>query len=101
MIGAAGIRSSESEAYGWPRFEKRKEIHCRWHLRPVDDAVRIAFTERVGWIHTDYGSGSRMLTNGFRKVGKITSRDGGRSELRRELLLSRKKVFAPEKVKTL
>ena len=23
--------------------------------RPVDDALRIAFTELVNWIHTDYG----------------------------------------------
>jgi amidase len=39
----------------WPRFENEKEIMAAGIYRPVDDAVRIAFTELVAWIHADYG----------------------------------------------
>src|SRR5256884_6857807 len=40
---------------GWPRFENEKEIMCAGIYRPVDDALRIAFTALVNWIHTAYG----------------------------------------------
>src|SRR6266436_6396234 len=34
----------------WPRFENEKEIMAAGIYRPVDDALRIAFTELVKWI---------------------------------------------------
>jgi acetamidase/formamidase len=39
----------------WPRFENQNEIMAAGIYRPVDDALRIAFTQLVGWIHADYG----------------------------------------------
>lgn len=39
----------------WPRFESDDAIMAVGAYRPLDDAVRIAFTELVGWIHEDYG----------------------------------------------
>ena len=39
----------------WPRLENDKEIMTAGIYRPVDDAVRIAVTELVHWIHADYG----------------------------------------------
>src|SRR6266478_4958630 len=39
----------------WPRLENEKEIMTTGIYRPVDDAVRIAVTELVHWIHNDYG----------------------------------------------
>ena len=39
----------------WPRFENDQEIMAAGIYRPVDDAVRIAVTELVHWIHADYG----------------------------------------------
>jgi acetamidase/formamidase len=39
----------------WPRLENEKELMTTGSYRPVDDAVRIAVTELVHWIHTDYG----------------------------------------------
>ena len=39
----------------WPRFENENEIMTTGIYRPVDDAVRIAVTELVHWIHSDYG----------------------------------------------
>ena len=38
----------------WPRFENGTSIMAVGAYRPLDDALRIAFTELVGWIHADY-----------------------------------------------
>jgi acetamidase/formamidase len=38
----------------WPRLENENEIMTAGIYRPVDDAVRIAVTELVRWIH-NYG----------------------------------------------
>lgn len=39
----------------WPRFENDDAIMTVGAYRPLDDCVRIAFTELVSWIHQDYG----------------------------------------------
>jgi acetamidase/formamidase len=39
----------------WPRFENDTTLMTVGAYRPVDDALRIAFTELVAWIHADYG----------------------------------------------
>jgi acetamidase/formamidase len=39
----------------WPRFENDEYIMTVGAYRPLDDALRIAFTELVSWIHNDYG----------------------------------------------
>ncbi len=39
----------------WPRFENDASLMAVGAYRPLDDALRIAFTELVGWIHADYG----------------------------------------------
>jgi len=39
----------------WPRFENADRIMAAGIYRPVDDALRIAYTELVSWIHADYG----------------------------------------------
>ena len=39
----------------WPRFENETRIMAAGIYRPVDDAIRIAYTELVAWIHADYG----------------------------------------------
>ncbi len=56
---------------GWPRFENDKEIMAAGVYRPVDDAVRIAFTELVAWIHSDYGLSELDAYELLSKVGKI------------------------------
>ena len=56
---------------GWPRFENDKEIMTAGIYRPVDDAVRIAFTELVAWIHKDYGLSELDAYELLSKVGKI------------------------------
>jgi acetamidase/formamidase len=39
----------------WPRFENDTSLMAVGAYRPLDDALRIAFMELVGWIHADYG----------------------------------------------
>jgi Predicted acetamidase/formamidase len=39
----------------WPRIENDAELMTTGIYRPVDDAVRIAVSELVHWIHSDYG----------------------------------------------
>jgi len=56
---------------GWPRFENDKEIMAAGIYRPVDDAVRIAFTELVRWIHADYGLSELDAYELLSKVGRI------------------------------
>ncbi|HUE42288.1 MAG TPA: acetamidase/formamidase family protein [Candidatus Sulfotelmatobacter sp.] len=56
---------------GWPRFENDKEIMAAGIYRPVDDALRIAFTELVAWIHADYGLSEIDAYELLSKVGKI------------------------------
>jgi acetamidase/formamidase len=38
----------------WPRFENKDYIMAAGIYRPLDDALRIAFTELVRWIHERY-----------------------------------------------
>jgi amidase len=56
---------------GWPRFENEKEIMAAGIYRPVDDALRIAFTELIAWIHADYGLSELDAYELLSKVGKI------------------------------
>jgi len=39
----------------WPRFENDQSLMALGAVRPLDDALRIAFTELIGWIKADYG----------------------------------------------
>src|SRR5438477_8123130 len=56
---------------GWPRCENEKEIMCAGIYRPVDDALRIAFTELVNWIHAEYGLSDLDAYELLSKTGKI------------------------------
>ena len=55
----------------WPQFENDDAIMTVGAYRPVDDAVRIAFTELVHWIHRDYGLSELDAYELLSKVGKI------------------------------
>jgi amidase len=55
----------------WPRFENESSIMTVGAYRPLDDAVRIAFTELVGWIHGDYGLSELDAYELLSKVAKI------------------------------
>lgn len=44
----------KGQKIAWPRFENDEYIMAVGAYRPLDDALRIAFTELVAWIHNDY-----------------------------------------------
>ena len=45
----------KGQKINWPRFENDHAIMTVGAYRPLDDSLRIAFTELVSWIHNDYG----------------------------------------------
>jgi acetamidase/formamidase len=55
----------------WPRFENDKSIMVAGSYRPLDDALRIAFSELVGWMHTDYGLSNMDAYELLSKVARI------------------------------
>jgi len=55
----------------WPRFENDSSIMAVGAYRPLDDALRIAFTELVEWIHKDYGLSNLDAYELLSKVAKI------------------------------
>jgi len=55
----------------WPQFENDDAIMTVGAYRPLDDALRIAFTELVHWIHKDYGLSEQDAYELLSQVGKI------------------------------
>jgi acetamidase/formamidase len=55
----------------WPQFENADAIMTVGAYRPLDDALRIAFTELVHWIHKDYGLSELDAYELLSKVAKI------------------------------
>jgi len=55
----------------WPRFENEHELMTTGIYRPVDDAVRIAVTEMVHWMHREYGLSELDAYELFSKVGRL------------------------------
>jgi len=55
----------------WPRFENETAIMTVGAYRPLDDALRIAFSELVGWIHADYGLSELDAYELLSKVAKV------------------------------
>lgn len=49
------LRVIKGQAIAWPRWENQNELMAAGIYRPLDDCLRIAFTQLVGWIHSDYG----------------------------------------------
>lgn len=55
LRGRVQVQVIKGKNIGWPRFENDDYIMTVGAYRPLDDALRIAFTELVSWIHNDYG----------------------------------------------
>jgi len=55
----------------WPRIENEHAIMAVGVTRPVDDALRVAFTELVAWIHRDYGLSDLDAYELLSKVARI------------------------------
>lgn len=61
----------KNQKINWPRFENDDAIMTVGAYRPLDDCLRIAFTELVGWIHNDYGLSELDAYELLSKVAKI------------------------------
>ncbi len=65
------VRVIKGKKIAWPRFENDQYIMTLGACRPLDDALRIAFTELVGWMHTDYGLSEMDAYELLSKVAEI------------------------------
>ena len=65
------VRVIKGQTISWPRFENDDYIMTVGAYRPLDDALRIAFTELVGWIHKDYGLSEMDAYELLSKVAEI------------------------------
>jgi len=65
------VKLIKGKRIDWPRFENQDEIMAAGIYRPVDDALRIAFTQLIAWIHADYGLSELDAYELLSKVGKI------------------------------
>ena len=65
------INVLKGQKINWPRFENDDTIMAVGAYRPLDDALRIAFTELVGWIHNDYGLSELDTYELLSKVARI------------------------------
>jgi amidase len=61
----------KGQKINWPRFENDESIMTVGAYRPLDDCLRIAFTELIGWIHQDYGLSELDAYELLSKVAKI------------------------------
>lgn len=61
----------KGQKINWPRFENENAIMAVGAYRPLDDCLRIAFTELVSWIHQDYGLSELDAYELLSEVAKI------------------------------
>ncbi len=61
----------KGQKISWPRFENSREIMALGAYRPLDDALRIAFTELIGWIHHETGLSELDAYQLLSQVGKV------------------------------
>jgi len=65
------VRVIKGQKIGWPRFENEEYIMTVGAYRPLDDALRIAYTELVGWMHKDYAISEMDAYELLSKVGEV------------------------------
>lgn len=61
----------KGQKINWPRFENDHSIMTVGAYRPLDDSLRIAFTELVSWIHNDYGLSELDAYELLSQVGRV------------------------------
>jgi len=71
LLARVQITLIKGKKINWPRFENDNTIMTVGAYRPLDDALRIAFTELVDWIHADYGLSNLDAYELLSKVAKI------------------------------
>ena len=59
------------QAIAWPRFENHDYLMAVGIYRPLDDALRISFTELIHWMHDGYGLSEMDAYELLSKVAEI------------------------------
>ena len=65
------VRLIKGQKIAWPRFENDESIMTVGAYRPLDDALRIAYTELIGWMHKDYAISEMDAYELLSKVGEV------------------------------
>ena len=65
------INLIKGQKINWPRFENENSLMTVGATRPLDDSLRVAFTELVAWIHKDYGLSDLDAYELLSKVARI------------------------------
>src|SRR5580704_212771 len=71
LLARVQVSVIKGRKINWPRFENNDSIMAVGAYRPLDDALRIAFTELVDWMHQDYGLSNLDAYELLSKVAKI------------------------------
>jgi len=71
LFARVQVNLIKGKKIGWPRFENDASIMAVGAYRPLDDALRIAFTELIAWIHNDYGLSNFDAYELLSKVAKV------------------------------
>jgi amidase len=61
----------KGQAIHWPRFENTQSIMALGAYRPLDDALRIAYTELIGWIRIETGLSDLDAYQLLSQVGRV------------------------------
>jgi acetamidase/formamidase len=65
------VQVIKGQKIGWPRFENNEYIMAVGAYRPLDDALRIAYSELIGWMHKDYAISEMDAYELLSKVGEV------------------------------
>ena len=65
------VKLASGQRLAWPRFENDRSLMTVGAYRPLDDALRIAFSQLVGWLHQDYGLSELDAYELLSKVARI------------------------------
>ena len=71
LRGRLQVTVIKGQKINWPRFENEGAIMTVGAYRPLDDCLRIAFTELVAWMHHDYGLSELDSYELLSKVARI------------------------------
>ncbi len=61
----------KGQKIGWPRFENDRQIMALGAYRPLDDALRIGFTELIGWITSETTMSALDAYQLLSQVGRV------------------------------
>jgi amidase len=61
----------KGQKIAWPRFENARQIMALGAYRPLDDALRIAFTELIGWIKAETAMSELDAYQLLSQVGRV------------------------------